>query len=760
MRGRRGARAALSAALAALAAAPALALALTAVPAHAAGPAAAAHPHRAAAARPGGRLAAAAGPDRLGPADGPIPLSHSGQVTDQVGALGDRLPEVRAALARLDRSDGVQLFVAYVDDFSGGSAQDWADATAVKNGLGRKDMLLAVATRARQFAVSADQDSGLTQAQLDEVSDRGVEPALRVNDWAGAAVGAADGVGAVLAGRPVPAVELSPGPADPGGADGGGAHTSGTVWVPVAALAAVLVVGLAVLRRRAAQARQPGRAGAEGWGAAAGHGPKRPTPLTPLPELDAQARHLLVETDDAVRTSREEVGFAAAQFGDEAARPFAEAVEYAEGELTAAFRLRQRLDDAMPENDATRREMLDEILSRCTQANRRLDAESEAFDRLRAMEANADQVLERAEAAAAELPARVAAADDALAELARRYGDAALEPVAGHPAEARDRLEFARTSLEQARAALDADRGRAAVFVRAAESALDQAATLAAAVTRREQELTAADGTLREAVAESEADLAEARAILGGPDAAGGPGGAAGGAQLRGRVGRLEAVLAEVRAEMAQGRYDPLAALRRLEEADSALDAALAGVREQEEAGRRALGLLDQALLAARSEVAAARDLVTTHRGAIGSRARTRLAEAERRLRLAERIAAGGPAAGGTGRTAGAGGTAGMGGAADALEHAREADRLARQAQEYARHDVSGFGGLDGGRRGAGMGGMGGAVLGGILLGDLLGGGRGGGFGGFGGMGGGFGGAPGSFGGGQTRGRMGTGGRF
>lgn len=755
VRGRRGTRAALPAALAALAAAPALALTLTAAPARAADP-----------------------------ADGPIPLSRGGQVTDRVGALGDRLPEVRSALARLDRSDGVQLFVAYVGDFSGRSAQDWADATATRNGLGRKDVLLAVATRARQFAVSADRDFGLTQARLDEVSDRGVEPALRVNDWAGAAVGAADGVGAVLAGRPVPAPELSPGPADPGGgdsADGGTAHTSGAVWVPVAALAAVLVVGLAVLRRRAAQVRQPGRAGAEGWGAAAGHGPKRPTPLTPLPELDAQARHLLVETDDAVRTSQEEVGFAAAQFGDEAAQPFAEAVEYARGELTAAFRLRQRLDDAVPESDATRREMLDEILSRCTQANRRLDAESEAFDRLRAMEANASQVLERAEAAAAELPARVAAADDALAELARRYGEAALEPVAGHPAEARDRLEFARTSLEQARAALDADRGRAAVFVRAAESALDQAATLADAVTRRDRELTAADGKLREAVAESEADLAEARAILGGPDAAGGPGGAPGGAELRGRVGRLEAVLGEVRAQTAQGRYDPLAALRRVEEADGALDAALAGVREQEEAGRRALGLLDQALLAARSEVAAARDLVTTHRGAIGSRARTRLAEAERRLRLAERIAAGGPAAGspggrggtggagspegvggagGIGRPGGMGSAGGTAGAADALEHAREADRLAREAQEYARHDVSGFGGLDGGRRGAGMGGMGGAVLGGILLGDLLGGGRGGGFGGFGGMGGGFGGAPGSFGGGQTRGRMGTGGRF
>ncbi|MEE4543446.1 TPM domain-containing protein [Streptomyces sp. V4-01] len=675
----------------------------------------------------------AAAPPAAAPGDGPIPLSREGQVTDRVGALGDRAAQVRSALAALDRDQRVQLFVAYVATFSGRSPQDWANATAVKNGLGRKDLLLAVATHARQYAVSADQGAGLSQAQLDEVNDQAIEPALRANDWAGAAIGAAGGFGAVLAGQAVTAPALTPGAADPGGGqDGGGANGAAVLWIPVVALAAALFAGLWAYRRRRAPRPPAVRpAGAGRTAGAPGWGPRRPTPLTPLPELDAQARHLLVATDDAVRTSQEEVGFAAAQFGDEAAQPFAEAVEYARGELTAAFRLRQRLDDAFPEDDATRREMLDEILSRCTQANRRLDAESDAFDRLRAMESNAPQVLAQAEAAAAALPGRIAAAEQVLAPLAARYSDAALDSVAGHPAEARDRLEFARASLGQARGLVDSDRGRAAVFVRAAEGALDQAATLADSVTRREQELRGADAKLRDALAETDADLAEARGLL-----AAAPHGSA--ADLRGRIARAEAVLGEVHKELAAGRHDPIAALRRVEEADAALDASLAGVREHEEARRRAHGSLEQALLAARSEVAAAADQITTHRGAIGSRARTRLAEAERRLRLAESSAADD--------------------AAGALEHAREADRLAREAQEYARHDVSGFGGVGGGRRTSGMGGMGGAVLGGILLGDLLGG--GGGFGGFGGMGGGFGGGPGAFGGGQTRGRMGSGGRF
>ena len=674
--------------------------------------------------------------------DGPIPLARTGQVTDRVGALGDRGPEVGSALQQLYSAQRLQLFVAYVSTFSGRSPQDWANATAVKNGLGRKDLLLAVATHDRQYAVSADQDSGLTQAQLNEVSDRAIEPALRENDWAGAAIGASDGYDAVLSGRAVTAPAISPGAADPGGAPrSGSANGAAALWIPVAAVAAAGFLGLWAYRRRRVPTGggPPGGRPAPAWRApGSGRAAKQPTPLTPLPELDAQARQLLVATDDAVRTSQEDVGFAAAQFGDEAAKPFGEAVEYARGELTAAFRMRQKLDDAFPEDDDTRRQMLDEILSRCTQANRRLDAESEAFDRLRAMEANAPQVLEQAEQALAALPGRIAAAESAMGPLGLRYADSALEPVAGHPAEARDRMEFARTTLEQARAALAEDRGSAAVFVRAAEGALDQAATLADSVTRREQELRAAEAALHEALAETGADLAEARGLAGGSA----PGSAAG---LQGRIARAEAVMTGVQQEMAAGRHDPIAALRRVEEADAALDEALSGAREREDADRRAHALLGQALLAARSEVAAARDVVTTHRGAIGSQARTRLAEAERRLRLAETSAVMDPSA--------------------ALEHAHDADRLAREAQQFARQDVSGFadfggfGGYGGGRRTTGgMGGMGGAVLGGILLGGMLGG--GGGLGGTGGDFGGFGGGPGSFGGGQTRGRMGGGGRF
>ncbi|KIF03174.1 fibrillarin, partial [Streptomyces sp. RSD-27] len=167
----------------------------------------------------------------------------------------------------------------------------------------------------------------------------------------------------------------------------------------------------------------------------------------PLPELDARVRTLLVETDDAVRTSTEELGFATAQFGEEAVAAFTAAVAYARGELTQAFRLRQQLDDAHPEDDATRRRMLDEILTRCAEANRRLDAESAAFDRLRDLERNAPAALAAVEARFRELSGRTTTAEATLTALVGRYADSASAPVASNAGQAEDRLLFATTSL-------------------------------------------------------------------------------------------------------------------------------------------------------------------------------------------------------------------------------------------------------------------------------------------------------------------------
>jgi len=679
-------------------------------------------------------------------AEDPVELSRDGQITDRVGALGDRTGAVEDALDRLYAERRVQLFVVYVRDFSGRSGQTWSDETANRNGLGQDDVLLSVATHDRQYAYSVDAGSELTDEQLREVASTAIEPALRENDWAGGAIGAADGYVSVLAGRPVTAPAITPGPADPGTGSSGPSGAGDFILPVVVVGGAGAIAAFAYTRRKRRSATRTTPA-ATGWGQGAEAG-GAPEPPVPLEELDARARQVLVDTDDAVRTSEEELGFATAQFGEEEAKPFTAAVARAKDELTRSFRLRQQLDDAFPEDDATRRRMLEEILTRCAAADEGLDAVAEDFDRLRALERDAPQALTAVETTFRTLTGRVPGAEATVAGMRERYGDGAAAPVAGDVEQAKDRLAFATSALDQARQAVDAtDHARAAVYIRAAEGAVGQAGTLIDAVDRRSAELAEAAGKLPAALTETETDLADAGGLLEGTTAATST------ADLRGRIARAEAVLTDVRGAMAAGPYDPVDALRRVEEADAALDEALAGAREQEQGGRRARSLLDQAMLTARSAIGAAADYITTNRGAVGSQARTRLAEAQRRWEQARQLADGDPQG--------------------ALAEAQQADALARQALSLAEQDVRGFQGPQGpggpgGMRGGG-GGMGGAVLGGIILGGLFGGGggRGGGLGGGfggglggGGRSGGFGGGPGSFGGGGTRGRRGGGGRF
>jgi uncharacterized membrane protein YgcG len=646
-------------------------------------------------------------------ADDPVDLSRKGQVTDRVGALRDREPEVGRALDRLAEEHALQLFVVYVDGFSGRSPQQWASQTALRNGLGADDALLAVATGDRQYAYYVDAASPLTRQDLAEVDATAVAPALRQNDWAGAAIGAAQGYGAVLSGEPVPPVDVRPGQADPGqgeqaGSGGGGWLLLLLVLLPVA------LIGYAVVRRRSSRTTVPSRGDTEGG-----------THPDALADLDAQARQALVRTDNAVRTSQEELGFATAQFGEQATRPFTEAVETAKQELTAAFRLRQQLDDAYPEDDSTRLQMVQEIIARCARANGLLDEKANDFDRLRAFERNAPQALSAAAAAFDAASGRMVSAQAALAAMRERYASSAIAPVLGDVEQADSRLDFARSSLHQARQAVeDNDNGAAAIQVRAAEAAVTQADRLIEAVDRRAQELRNAAGALPSALTETDADLSEARGLLQGakelPTAA-----------LQGRIARAETVAAEVRRAMETGRYDPIDALRRVEEADAGLDEALTGAQESEQGTRRGRALLERAVLSAQSSIGAAMDYIVTNRGAVGSEARTRLAEAQRRLERAEDFA---------GRGAGAD-------AHSALAEAQRADALAQDALLLAQEDVEGFGlSMEPGVYTVGSPGSGlaGAMLGGILLG---------------GFGGGYGAGPVSFGGGGTRGRMG-GGRF
>ena len=653
-----------------------------------------------------------------GVASAEAPLRVDGQITDPVGALGGDPSAVRAALDRLDDAGAVRLYVVYVKSFSGRTGEDWADQTAQRSQLGRDEALLAVAVDDRAYGTSYDQRFPVAAATLTAIETRDVRPRLAAGDYAGAAIALADGLRT-------------------GGPAGGSAGGEGSGTLPVGLLvggAAVAGGGAYLLSRRRRR-----RAAAAGPGPAPGPAAGTPLPTgDPAPgesteDLAYRASAALIALDDAVQTSEHELGLARTQFGDEAVTAFAAALESSRAELVQAFALRQRIDDEHPD-DAPRRVLLGQVLALCQAADRRLDDQAEAFDTLRDLEQNLPQVLAGLRPKLNAVVARVPGTTAALDALRGRYAASAVAPVADNVGQANARLDVARTEIDESTKELDEGRRpAAAVSARAAEEAIAQATTLLDGVRRLADDLAQAANRLVEARAEIEADLAEARLLPG--------------AVLAAAAARAEAALTAAGREVEGTGGDPLAALRRLDEAGTGLDRARSDAHEARVAGERAAAQLDRTLLSARSAVAAASDFIATRRGAVGSDARTRLAEAQRHLDVAVGLASRQPV--------------------DALREAQQADALAQEALRVARADVErweppgpgGTSGID----------LGSLVLGGILLGGRgggFGGGLGGGFGG-GGYGGGFGGggrgggfSPGSFGGSATRGRHGGGGRF
>jgi uncharacterized membrane protein YgcG len=686
-------------------------------------------------------------------AEDPVDFGSS-HIADKVGALADRGPEVQSALDSLYADTRIDLYVVYVDSFSRPSdRQQWAADTANRNGMGINDVLLAVATGARQYQLSVDPGFQLTDAQIAEVGTNAVEPALRENDWAGAGIGAAEGLAASVNGTAVTAPDITPGAATP---SGGGSSGSGWgfLWVLIVAVLVIGAIIFFVARRRVST------------GSTTGAGVPSGPPPVPTAEFKRRAGSALVQTDDAIKTSEQELGFAIAQYGSDAAEPFRAALDTAKEHLTRAFTLQQKLDDAVPDTEEQVRAWYAEIIDLCEKSNATLDEQSEAFDQLRELEKNASGAAASVAAEFAGLNQRIGQAESQLASLAQGYTPASIATVADNPAQARERLAFAQATLAEANGKLSSgDSGTAAVGIRAAEDATDQAKLLLDAIDRLAADLQKAAQGVTATIADLETDLVTARALpSGSPSGAGPAAGPGAAASVPAVIATTEQAIADAKGKLAAGPINPLDLVRTLEAANTQMDTMLAGVRDAQAQAQRAQAALGQTMLSARSQVSAAEDFITARRGAVGAEARTRLAEAGRLLIQADSLAQSDPAA--------------------ALAVASRADSLGAEAIQLAQNDVSGFGGagMGGGMFGGGTGtggggnGMMGAILGGIIINSVLGGGGGtfggggGTFGGGGGMfggggggrrggGGGFG-SAGSFGGSGTRSRRGGGGRF
>ena len=643
-------------------------------------------------------------------AAGQPPSRLSTYITDNAGALNSSgRAAIQSASGKLYSDRRIQLWVVFVNDFSGQPAVSWAENTRAVSDLGDFDAVLAVATVDHSYAfLVPNRVRTISSGQVDDLRRNQIEPALRRGDWSGAAVAAANGLSRGQ--KPTNSAPL----------------LIGLGVILIAVLILYVVVRYQRRRRRAAELAAAKQVDATDPDALA---------ALSLGALDDLSRWKVVDVDNAVRTSANELALTVEEFGEQRTEPFSRAVDNAKAALAQAFTVRQQLDDAIPETRAQRRDLLTEVIVSAARADRELESQRDAFEEMRDLVVNAPSRLDALTQQIVDLTARVGPAEQRMTELHNEFDSAALASVATNVSTAKDRLAFADQNLSRARKLaarpVSGEQSGLVDAVHAAESSLGQARSLLNAVDSDANDIRHAVATLPSLIAGIQAGIEHAGAALQSAQRTKTP-------HLRDLVAARDAAVSALDTARASGSADPLGSFTGLTKTDADLNRLLATVAEEQATAERLNRTLDQTLFTAQSRVHAVSEYIDNRRGSVGPEARTRLAEASRQLDAAQDNRSGD--------------------VADAITYANKAAALAAQAQSLAENDVQSAQLAYTGRYGGGN--RTGAMMGGIIIGDILG---GGGFGGgfSGGSGGGWG--PTSFGGSSGSsdgGFMGGGGRF
>ena len=373
---------------------------------------------------------------------------------------------------------------------------------------------------------------------------------------------------------------------------------------------------------------------------------------------------MLIAIDERTRTADQEAGFVEAEFGEDEAKPFRTAIAEAREELRAAFGVRQKLDDAEPEDPPTRVAMLNEIVERCRRAGAALDRQAARIDELRNLERNAPAILAGLPAQVEAQEGRLPAAETTLADLGR-YAEPAWSAVKGNVAEAGKGLAGARAAIERGLAAAGkGDPRTAAREIVTAQDGIAGATALLDAVDKLATAVREDEARLADELRAAATDLADARAAVPAATAARRRRTRQPSRPPRSRCAPRSAAAAAV-------PLDPRAAYRLAAAARRGSGEVLAAARQDAAQQAQLAAALEASLASARTDVDRAADFIATRRSGVGRQARTRLAEAERLLESAVALRGSDPKA--------------------AMDQAREAERRAEEAYSLAAADFDGW---------------------------------------------------------------------
>ncbi|ESU57972.1 chromosome segregation ATPase [Corynebacterium ulcerans NCTC 12077] len=625
------------------------------------------------------------------------PQKYTQPVTDTTGTLTKaQMKEISAAISDFQKAHRRQIRVVFVHTFDGLTPEAWTKKTVNSSGGGNV-AVYAVALDSREFGVNAGDQ--WPKKPLDNMYNAAYDK-LQQQDWAGSAL-------ALIAN----ANNTSSGASSSGGVS---TNTSGqsAAWLGAGAVGlAGAGGGLWVWSRRKRKADD--QAVLE-QGRAIEPGDASSLSQLPTPALETLAHEELVSTDESIQRGKEELSIAVAEFGAERTRSFNRAMNESTTTLQRAFQLKHQLDTASTIDELERRSLLIEIISSCGTADAALDAEAANFAELRNLLVNAPQQILKLTQSTVDIRARIPAAEQTLSELKAKYSPAMIASIEHN-------AEMAKVSVTEAERCLDAageiqnrpagEQSGMVDAIRGAENALANAEKLIVAIERAESTIMTAQTGLPALIAEIDAEIAEATQLR--------EQGMQQGTQVDwdSLDNAVTHAREAVRQAQSQGATDPLGTWSTLTDADTHLDDQLDIVRKTTADHARQLQLFNQQFSAASASVQAAQDFISTRGRVIGAEARTKLADAQRLIALAQQA---------QGQDLRA-----------ATSHARQAGASARSALERAQRDVDRYQ-----QRNNNSSGGTGALVAGMVLNEILSNGRrggfGGGFGGFGGGGGGF----------------------
>ena len=551
----------------------------------------------------------------IGMAHADSPVTITSTVTDPHSFLSDSQAQSASQSLSTLRSGGLDAYVVLVTDFSDQAPVKWCEAAGTKSGLSNSSLVLVIATEQRVAATcgNTDQkgiaDSAVVSAFAAAKTELGKANPLDADTVVSAIQAYSSSLKAAQSSGSTTTKSTTPKKTSAAKSSSSDTSDSSTFlfgsiilffFFTVLILLPIILVTAIVRSQRKTRKTVVG------------------TQEQQRVQSTLDLARMLLDADDVVRASEDEIEFARAQFGPDAIASFSSAIDNARALVSRGFALQRGNEDGS--NPVSTQEMND-FINRLNAAMNQLVQERQSFTERRNKEANIGQQVSDLLESIAQTRNQISQAEMDLQTLKLAYSAEAIASLIGRPDQARALLDQAETSAKEALAAQQSGQN-AYETLEVARRALSLARHQLESITQAPDQLARSSELLTAAIGSITSDISDVTRLKADPVA------------FKPLVDSAQAAISGGHAAQ-NGQGDPLAALESLRLAEAALDEALAPLRSAEERAQRAQSGIDALLSQADSEVARANQHITSHGSLVGFDARSQLSFARSALQNA-----------------------------------------------------------------------------------------------------------------------------